>query len=63
MTMPRALRPLLMSLMLGLAEAMRLADAQGPARPAARWVMRLPAESPLDRVGRCWLWGQSPLAN
>ncbi|MBK8227225.1 MAG: hypothetical protein IPK70_08615 [Flavobacteriales bacterium] len=55
------LRSLLLSLMLGILEAMREVEAIEADRLDARWVMRMP--SPLDHPERCWFWNGSSLAN
>ncbi|MBK9148350.1 MAG: hypothetical protein IPM12_11120 [Flavobacteriales bacterium] len=61
--MKALLRTLLLSLMLGLLEAMRRLESSDGDRFEARWVMRVPLPSPLDRPERCWFWGGSALAN
>lgn len=61
--MPAVLRPLLLSLMLGLLEAIRQVDRREHDRPAARWVMQAPVDTALAHPERCWFWGDSPLAN
>lgn len=57
--MAELLRPVLLSLMLGLLEAVRHAGE----RPGVRWAMRAPAGCALERPERCWFWGESALAN
>lgn len=54
---------MMLSLMLGLVEAMRQAERSNRERPSVRWAMRTPVDSPLSRPERCWFWGASPLAS
>ncbi|HRD52488.1 MAG TPA: hypothetical protein PKY96_07560 [Flavobacteriales bacterium] len=61
--MGTVLRPLLLSLMLGLLEAIRQVDRRDSDRPNARWVLRVPLDSPSAHPERCWYWGESSLAN
>lgn len=57
------LRPMILSVMLALLEAVRQAEDPAAERPSARWTMRVPVENPLDHPERCWFWGESSLAN
>jgi len=61
--MGRLLRPLFLSLLLGLLEAMRTLDKQEVGRPAVRWAVRVPLDAGLAQPARCWFWGESPMAN
>ncbi len=61
--MGRALRPVLLSLMLGLLEAMRRAEDPLAAPLVRQWAMRTPLETPPEHPERCWFWLGSPLAN
>lgn len=61
--MRNALQSLLLSLMLGLLEAMRTAEDPAAERLSVRWVMRAPEAGPLTHPERCWFWGDSSLLN
>lgn len=61
--MRRLLRPLFLSLLLGVLEAMRTLDRQEAGRHAVRWTMRVPIDAGLAQPARCWFWGRSPMAN
>lgn len=57
------IRPLLLSAMLGLLQAMRQAEQNDADRQTVRWVLRMPLDSPLSHPERCWFWGKSPLSS
>ena len=61
--MRNAFRPILLSLMLGLLDAMRRAESPLASPFGHHWIMRAPMSTALVRPARCWFWEQSPTAN
>lgn len=57
------LRPLILTVMLALLEAVRQADDPAVERPSVRWAQRVPVRHALDQPERCWFWGESAMAN
>jgi len=54
---------MLLSLMLGLIEAMKRAERSQGNGASYHWAIRVPLDARLAHPERCWLWGESPLAN
>lgn len=63
MSVPKLIRPLLLSVLLGLLEAMRRAEDPLAAPLGRQWNLRAPLHGELDAPARCWFWAHSPLAN